>query len=176
MDIQRQILGYIFCLFTLLGCSPAPSSRNNELAKLYPSKLAGLDATDRKMATEYVTRWMKIFSILGTGGISRDEILKGAYDEELLPVILPLKGGTGVKNEAYEASVKIYEALNYLGTCLREKKTFDNSQLNLLLRYELGHETSPKLMSEGIGELLFDYFQLVDPTASYIAMKAKALR
>jgi hypothetical protein len=176
MNIQRQILGYIFCLFTLLGCSPAPSSRNNELAKLYPSKLTSLDATDRKMAVEYVTRWMKVFSILGTGGISRDETLKRAYDEELLPVILPLKGGTGVKNEAYEAGAKIYEALNYLGTCLREKRAFDNAQLNLLLRYELGHETSPKLMSDGIGELLFDYFQLADPIVFDTATKANAQR
>ena len=120
--------------------------------------------------------WVKVFSILGTGGISRDATLKSAYDKELLPLILPLKGGLDVKNEAFEAGVKIHEALSYLGTCLREKKAFDNSELNTLLRYQPGHETSPKLMSEGIAELFYDYLQLVDPAAFAITFKANKLR
>ena len=164
----------------LCSCGPdkdiaAANSRPNALAKLYPSKLAGLDAPSRKMAGEYVTSWMQVFSTLGTGGIRREGTLKSAYDKELLPLILPLKGGAGVKNEAFEAGVKIHEALSYLGICLREKKPFDNPELNGLLRYLPGHETSPMLMSEGIAELLFDYNQLVDPVAFVIAFKASKL-
>lgn len=181
MPLNRQTFAFLICTAMLCSCGPdkdiaAANSRPNALAKLYPSKLAGLDAPSQKMAVEYATLWMKVFSILGTGGISRDATLKSAYDKELLPLILPLKGGAGVQNEAFEAGVKIHEALSYLGTNLREKKPFDNSELNALLRYQPGHEANPKLMSEGIAELFFDYLQLADPAAFVITFKANKLR
>lgn len=177
MNNPFRLLTFILCLLTLLSqCQDkhivAANNRSNALAKLYPSLLSGLDAPSQKIAIDYATLWMKGISVLGTSGVSRPPILKSFFEEELLPVLLPLKGGPGTQNEAFEAGMKLHEAISYLGTNLREKKPFDNTELNALLRYQPGHESNPILMSEGIAELFYDYIQLANPAAFAIGYKA----
>jgi len=176
MNTPFRLLTFILCLLTLLSqCQDkhivAANNRSNALAKLYPSLLSGLDVPSQKIAVDYATLWMKGFSVLGTSGLSQQPILKSLFEKELMPVLLPLKGGPGTQNEAFEAGMKIHEAISYLGTNLREKKPFENTELNALLRYQPGHESNPILMSEGIAELFYDYIQLANPAAFAIDYK-----
>lgn len=146
-----------------LTLSAEPSQRKNALAKYYPEGLANIPSESQKMALKYVTSWMSAFSTLSTSGLAKTDMLKRAYVQELLPIIQPLKDGTKFEQQAFEAGTKIYDALNYLGSRLSTKTTFDDSDLNELIRYKPGNENDPALLSKGISELLFDYFQLVAP-------------
>lgn len=146
-----------------LVLSAQPKQRENALAKHYPEGFANIPAESQKIALEYVTSWMNVFSVLRTSGLARADMLKRAYEQELLPMIQPLQGGTKFEKQAFEAGTKIYDALSYLGSRLRTKTAFDDRDLNELIRYKPGNENDPALLSQGVAELLSDYFQLVAP-------------
>lgn len=148
---------------SFLALSAEPKQRVNALAKHFPEGFANIPAESQKMALKYVTSWMSVFSTLRTSGLAKTDMLKRAYEQELLPMIQPLKNGTKYEQQAFEAGTKIYDALSYLGSRLSAKTAFDNSDLNELIRYKPGIENDPALLSKGISELLFDYFQLVAP-------------
>ena len=161
--ISRWTMSVMTLALLSLTLSAEPSQRKNALAKYYPEGLANMPPESQKMALEYITGWMSVFSALRTSGIAKTDNLRQAYEQELLPIIQPLKEGTKFEKEAFEAGTKIYEALNYLGSRLSTKAAFENSDLNALIRYQPGNERDPSLLSEGVGELLYDYVQLVAP-------------
>lgn len=104
-----------------LGFAAESKQRENALAKYYPEGFANIPAESQKIALKYVTSWMSAFSTLRTSGIAKTDTLKKAYEQELLPIIQPLKDGTEVEKKAFEAGTKIYDALSYLGSRLSTK-------------------------------------------------------
>ncbi len=167
MSSFHHILKCIIVLL-LLSCmsgafSAEQAQRTNALAKLYPEGLANIPAESQKKALKYITSWMNAFSTLSVSGLKNNKGLKQAYEQELLPLILPLKEGTRFEKDAYNAGTKIYDAISYLGSKLASKTVLDDAELNALLRYKPGSETDPSQLASGISELLFDYFQLVAP-------------
>jgi hypothetical protein len=146
--------------------------RDNRLRKLFSTDLSGLSVESRQSAMKYVTLWMKVFDMLGTSGIAIEGRESDAYTKELLPIIQHLENGNELEKEAFKAGVKIHVALEYLGTCQRMKKPFDNVELNALLRYEPGNESDPEKLSQGVANLLFDYVQMVDKASFRKAVEA----
>lgn len=167
MSSRHNISKYIIALL-LLCCvnstfSAEQGQRINALAKLYPEGLANIPLESQKKALKYITSWMNAFSTLSVSGLKNSKGVKQAYEQELLPLILPLKNGTRFEKDAYNAGTKIYDVFIYLGSKLSTKTTFDDAELNALIRYQPGSETDPSQLSSGISELFFDYFQLVAP-------------
>lgn len=148
----------------IIGCKKQADAikRHNALREICPTDLRGLSSGSRQKAMSYITLWMKVLSTLGTSGISSEGKLAKVYTEELLPIVQPLEKGSAIDMATFKAGLKIYEALDYFADRLRNKKPFDNDELNALLRYEPGAETVPAKMSDGIAHLFFDYVQMVD--------------
>ncbi len=162
-SLSRCIVSVITLAVLSLTLFAEPKQRDNALAKHYPEGFANIPAESQKMALKYFTSWMSAVSTLNISGLKKQEMLKRAYEQELLPIIQPLKDGTKFEKQAFEAGTKIYDALSYLGSRLSTKTAFDDLDFNALIRYKPGNESDPSLLSKGIAELLFDYFQLVAP-------------
>ena len=151
----------------------AAQSRHNALAKLYPEGLAGMPFPSKAAALDYITAWMKVLEALGVSGLGNKDILERTYEDELLPIIAPLKNGSEVEKRAYGSGRKVYEAASYVGARFRDEKPFDNEELNALLRYELGMEADPAALSKGLSDLYFDYVEMVSPLSFKAGMLLK---
>lgn len=167
MNLQRLFSQAIISMMALavlhLPCPAQTAPRENVLAKYFPEGMTGLSEDSRKVALKYVAAWMSSMSFVSAIGLENPDRLKDAYEKELLPILLPLKDGDKAEKEAFAAGIKIYEALNYLALKLTGKADKQDASLEALLRYKPGNEKIGGRVTEGVGEMYFDYMQMLDP-------------
>lgn len=175
------VAGLVVCgIATVVLLLSAPIQRENRLRELIgemPKPALSLDA--RKKAAAYGTAWMKVFATLGTAGVSSQEILDKAYYKELLPLIDPFKEGSLSEQHVFKASETIFKAIAYVGANMRSKHTgWSEPDMNRLLRLTepATHHLDVMQISDGVGEMLLDYMQIVDPIAFKAVFRANQAR
>lgn len=156
----------MFMMCALPSCKPAGPPRDNRLRNLMGDvPPPGLSLASKKRAVDFGAASMKIFSILGTHGLAREEVLKSAHAKELLPLIAPFETGTTPEQHVFKLGEKVYRALAYVGEQVRTNGNWPDSDLNTLLRIHPPGGAMPgaREVTEGVGEVLLDYAQIVDP-------------
>jgi hypothetical protein len=163
----------------LSSCLPAGPARENRLRDLMGEMpQSGLSLESKKRAHDYGASWMKAFETLGTSGLAREGVVDDAYVKELLPFIAPFETGTAAEQHAFKLGDKVYRVMAYVGEQTRTKGNWPDAELNGLLRIspQGGAVPGAPELSEGVGEVLFDYVQIIDPLsfeAARMLMKVK---
>lgn len=101
------------------------------------------------------------------------------HQKELLPYIESFKTGSPAEQHVFKTGETIFKAIAYVGTNMRSKHTgWPDAELNRLLRLAepAAHPPDIREISDGVGEMLLDYMQVVDPVAFKAVFRANQAR
>lgn len=163
----------------LSSCLPAGPARENRLRDLMGwIPRPGLSLESKKRAQDYGASWMRAFEVLGTSGLAREGVVDAAHEKEMLPFIAPFETGTAPEQHAFKLGDKVYRVMAYVGEQTRTKGNWPDPELNGLLRISPQGGATPGVreVAEGVGEVLLDYVQIIDPLsfeAASMLMKVK---